>query len=96
VGLTTCGLHERVATRSRAAWGWLGPTAGVRPRALSQIFVCRRCEVSEPCQGGRLGGEGIELFGRGKALVFDFNHHLPFLDHVHELNTGQRRLCGVE
>jgi hypothetical protein len=55
--------------------------------ALSQIFVCRRCEVSEPCQGGRLGGEGIELFGRGKALVFDFNHHLPFLNHVHELNT---------
>ena len=35
-----------------------------------------------------LGGQGVELFGCSKALVSLCNHHLPFFEHVHELDTG--------
>jgi hypothetical protein len=40
--------------------------------------------------------EGVELFGHREALVSCLNHQLPFLEHVHELDPRQRRLCGLE
>lgn len=64
--------------------------------ALSQIFVCRRCEVSAPCQEGGLGGQGVELFGRSEALDSLLNHQLAFLDHVHEFDSDECVLGGLE
>jgi hypothetical protein len=43
-----------------------------------------------------LSGQGRELFGRREVLSSLLNDQLPFLEHVHELGPGQRRLCGVE
>jgi hypothetical protein len=43
-----------------------------------------------------LSREGVELFGRRKALISGLHHQLPFLEHVHELDPGRRRLCGLE
>jgi hypothetical protein len=42
-----------------------------------------------PLSMWRLCGQGVELFGGSKPLV---SFHLPFLDHVHELDTNQRIL----
>jgi hypothetical protein len=41
-----------------------------------------------------LRGEGVEVFGHREALVSGIHHQLPFLEHVHELDAGQRCLCG--
>jgi hypothetical protein len=43
-----------------------------------------------------LRGEGVEVFGHREALVSGIHHQLPFLEHVHELDAGQRCLCGVK
>jgi hypothetical protein len=40
------------------------------PRALSQIFAWRRCEVSESCPGRRLCDQGVEGVGKG-SLRYD-------------------------
>ena len=40
-----------------------------------------------PLSVGRLGGQGVEQFGRSKALVSLLNHQLSFPDHVHEFYT---------
>jgi hypothetical protein len=38
-----------------------------------------------------LSGQGVELFGRGEALISGLDHHLPLLNHVHELDP----LCSA-
>src|SRR4029077_8512344 len=43
-----------------------------------------------------LGGQGVEQFGRSAALVSLFDHHLPFLDHVHECDADERGLRRVK
>jgi hypothetical protein len=43
-----------------------------------------------------LSGESVELFGRSAALFPLLNHHLFFLDHVHEFDTDERPLCCIE
>ena len=40
-----------------------------------------------PLSVGGLGGQGVEQFGRSEALVSGLDHHLFFLDHVHEFDT---------
>ena len=35
-----------------------------------------------------LSGEGVELFGRSAALCPLLKYQLPFLNHMHEFNTG--------
>jgi hypothetical protein len=40
-----------------------------------------------PLSAGGLGGQGVEQFGRSKALVSLLNHQLSFPDHVHEFYT---------
>jgi hypothetical protein len=42
-----------------------------------------------PLSRWRLCGQGVELFGCSKPLA---SSHLPFLDHVHELDSHQRIL----
>ena len=46
-----------------------------------------------PLSMWRLCGQGVELFGCSKPLA---SSHLPFLDHVHQLDAGQRCLRSVE
>ncbi len=55
---------------------------------LSQFFVCRQCEASQTLSVGKLGGQGVELFGRSEAFVSGLDHPLSFLDHVHEFHTS--------
>src|SRR5262245_17326067 len=43
-----------------------------------------------------LGGQGGELFGWCQTLCPRLNHHLPFLEPMHELNPGEGTLRGVE
>ena len=43
-----------------------------------------------------LRGQGIELFSHSEAVVPGLDHHLSLLNHVHELNTNERTLGGVE
>jgi len=45
---------------------------------------------------GRLGGQGVEQFGRSETLVSVLHPHLSFLDHVHELNPNEDVLGGLE
>jgi hypothetical protein len=45
-----------------------------------------------PLSMWRLCGQGVELFGCSMPLVSLLSSHLPFLDHVHELDTNQRIL----
>ena len=42
-----------------------------------------------PLSVGRLGGQGVEQFGRGEPLVSGLEYHLFFLDHVHEFDSNQ-------
>src|SRR2546425_6841890 len=59
--------HARDTKRRRAACP--GAERGIRrDRVLSQIFVCRRFGMSDPCREGGLRGQSVELFGRGKVL----------------------------
>ena len=41
-----------------------------------------------PLSVEELSGQGVELFGRSAAFVSLRDHQLPFLEHVHEFNTG--------
>ena len=41
-----------------------------------------------PLSMRRLRGERVELFGRREALFPSLNHHLFFLDHVHEFDPN--------
>ena len=41
-----------------------------------------------PLSVRRLSGERVELFGRSEALFPSLNHHLFFLDHVHEFDPN--------
>jgi hypothetical protein len=43
-----------------------------------------------------LGYQGVELFDCGEAFCPLLPYQLAFLQHVHELDPGQRRLCGLE
>ena len=58
--------------------------------------MCSRFRGSTPWEGGGLGGQSVELFGRSKALVSGLDYQLSFLEHVHEFDTGERPLCGVD
>ena len=49
-----------------------------------------------PLSVGRLGGQGVEQFGRSEALGSLLNHQLSFLDQVHELDPDQGALGGVK
>jgi hypothetical protein len=52
-----------------------------------------------PVSARGLCGQGVELCGRREPLRSLFSHPLPFLEHMHELDTGQRalgRLKGLE
>jgi len=42
-----------------------------------------------PLSVGRLGGQGVEQFGRSEPLVSGLEYHLFFLDHVHEFDSNQ-------
>jgi hypothetical protein len=42
-----------------------------------------------PLSVGRLGGPGVEQFGRSEPLVSGLEYHLFFLDHVHEFDSNQ-------
>ena len=41
-----------------------------------------------PLSVRRLRSESVELFGRSAALFPLLNHHLFFLDHVHEFDSN--------
>jgi len=43
-----------------------------------------------------LSSQGVEQFGRSEAFVFSLHYHLSFLDHVHELNSNECILSGLE
>ena len=43
-----------------------------------------------PLSAGGLGGQGVEQFGPGEALVSLLKHQLSFLDHVHEFDADER------
>ena len=43
-----------------------------------------------PLSVRRLRGQGVEVFGCSKTLVSPLYSHLPFLNHVHELDPNQR------
>ncbi len=43
-------------------------------------------------RGSELGSQGVKLFGRREAFFPLRNHHLPFLEHMHELDADQRAL----
>ena len=45
-----------------------------------------------PLSVGELGGQRVEPFGRCAALASLCDHHLSFLDHVHEFDPNQRVL----
>ena len=47
-----------------------------------------------PLSVGRLGGQGVEQFGRSEPLVSGLEYHLFFLDHVHEFYPHQGALGG--
>ena len=47
---------------------------------------------SLPLSVGRLGGQGVEQFGRSEPLVSGLEYHLFFLDHVYEFDANQRVL----
>ena len=42
-----------------------------------------------PLSVGRLGGQGVEQFGRSEPLVSGLEYPLLFLDHVHEFDSNQ-------
>ena len=52
-------------------------------------FAQKVMEGQLPLSVRRLRGKRVELFGRSAALVSLFNHHLPFLDHVHEFDADE-------
>ncbi len=67
----------------------LAAVCPVRPRmGCVANFTQEVMKGQLPLSVRRLSGQGIELCGRSEALVSSFNHHLSFLDHVHELNTS--------
>jgi hypothetical protein len=45
-----------------------------------------------PLSARELCGQRVEVFGRREALVALLDHQLPFLEHVHELDTDE---CGL-
>ncbi len=49
-----------------------------------------------PLSVGRLGGQGVEQFGRSEALVSGLHPHLSFLDHVHEFDSNECVLGCLE
>jgi hypothetical protein len=49
-----------------------------------------------PLSEERLSGQGVEQFSRSEVLVSLFDHHLPFLDHVHEFDADERGLRRVK
>ena len=49
-----------------------------------------------PLPAGGLGGQRVEQFGRGEALVSLLNHQLSFPDHVHEFDTDESGLRRVK
>src|SRR5262245_8967491 len=66
-------------------------TERAKPQAWIDGFVATFAQevVKEqlPLSAGGLGGQGVEQFGRSKALVSLLNHQLSFPDHVHEFYT---------
>jgi hypothetical protein len=42
-----------------------------------------------PLSVGRLRGQGVKQCGRSEALVSGLRPHLPFLDHVPEINPNE-------
>jgi Helix-turn-helix of DDE superfamily endonuclease len=49
-----------------------------------------------PLSVGGLGGQRVEHFSRSAAFVSSLNHHLFFLNHVHEFDTDERPLGCLE
>jgi hypothetical protein len=59
-------------------------------------FVQEVVQGQLPLSVEGLRGQGVEQFGRSEALVSLLDHQLPFLDHVHEFDTGERGLSRVK
>ncbi len=58
-------------------------------------FVQEVLKGQLPLSAGGLRGEGVELFGRGEALLNSV-FQLPFSQHVHQCNAGEGGLRGVK
>gem|GEM_PF-3333747 len=69
--------------------------AGALPLQAARFVANFAQEVMKgqlPLSVGRLGGQGVEQFGRSEPLVSGLEYHLFFLDHVHEFDANQRVL----
>jgi hypothetical protein len=75
----------------RPAWPTPGSLTGFVANFAQEVV-----KGQLPCLWKGLGGQGVEQFGRSAALVALFDHHLPFLDHVHQLDPDQRVLSGLK
>ena len=86
------------AEAQRLAWTHL--QASATPTGSSTGFVANFAqEVMKgqlPLSVRGLSGQGVELFGRSEALVSGLDHHLSFLDHVHEFDPNERVLRGLK
>ena len=91
-GLAQVFHLERQVIRKKAG----GVREAVVCGVLSQILLRRSSRGSCPCLWRRLDGQGVEQFGHSEAFVSLLNHHLPFLDHVHELDADERGLRRVK
>src|SRR5437667_716429 len=78
-----------VALARRRVWP---PCLGTRPTGLrlkrGSVANFAHVVVKEwlPLSVGRLGGQGVEQFGRSEPLVPGLEYHLFFPDHVHEFD----------
>jgi hypothetical protein len=73
--------------------------AGALPLQAARFVANFAQEVMKeqlPLSAGGLGGQGVEQFGRSKALVSLLNHQLSFPDHVHEFDADERGLRRVK
>ena len=58
-------------------------------------FVQEVLKGQLPLSERGLSGQGVELFGRGEALLNSVCK-LPFAQHVHQFDAGEGGLRGVE
>src|SRR5881398_2787308 len=79
------GVPSRVTMRRASCASW--------PNSFSDGSVTNFAHVVVkewlPLSVGRLGGQGVEQFGRSEPLVPSLEYHLFFLDHMHEFDSNQ-------
>ena len=64
----------------------------MRSQQLCANFAQEVIKGQLPLAVGGLSGQRVELFGRSAALVSLLDHHLFFLDHVHEFDTERQTI----